>query len=60
MKRYNMTRIMDEKRISMKELSKRTGLHEKTLYRIRIGADTSTVTLGKIAEALECEVKELI
>lgn len=51
---------MANKCFSGKELSRRTGIAESTIARIRRGDSISTKTIGTIAKALDVDVTEII
>lgn len=52
--------ILLERGISARELAQLADVGEATMYRILGGAAFNSVTLGKIAEALECNPVDLI
>lgn len=52
--------ILLERGISARELAQLADVGEATMYRILNGAAFSSVTLGKIAEALECNPVDLL
>lgn len=43
-----------------KELSKKSGIRQETITRMKSGANVSPITIGKIAKALGVRVEELI
>ena len=46
--------------MNFSELSKKSGISQFTISRIKSGAETTPATVGKIAKALNVNVKELI
>lgn len=58
-KRFNL--ILANKVLSVKELSKLSGVNEVTLCRIKNGSQAARPqTLGKIAKALQCTVEDFV
>lgn len=57
----NLTRIMQEKRITYRRLSELSGLAGETINRIRGGRiyDCKLSTLDAVAKALEVKIKDL-
>ncbi|MFL5624416.1 MAG: helix-turn-helix domain-containing protein [Ktedonobacteraceae bacterium] len=60
--RLRIKEIAEEKGISIAKLARKADLDYKTVYRIANNpyAEISTFTLGRLAEALEVSVKELV
>ena len=60
--RLRIKEIAAEKGISIAKLARKADLDYKTVYRIANNpyAEISTFTLGRLAEALEVSVKELV
>jgi DNA-binding Xre family transcriptional regulator len=60
--RLRIKEVAEEKGISIAKLARRADLDYKTVHRIASDpyAEISTITLGRIAEALGVSVKELV
>jgi DNA-binding Xre family transcriptional regulator len=60
--RLRIKEVAEEKGISIAKLARKADLDYKTVYRIANNpyAEISTFTLGRLAEALEVSVKELV
>ncbi len=60
--RLRIKEIAEEKGISIAKLARKADLDYKTVYRVANNpyAEISTFTLGRLAEALEVSVKELV
>ncbi len=53
--------LMAEKCIEIRELSKKTGITESTISRIKNGKQNAKpVTIGKLAKGLEVQITELL
>lgn len=53
--------LMAEKCIEIRELSKKTGVTESTISRIKNGKQNAKpVTIGKIAKGLDVQITELL
>ncbi len=53
-------RLMFDKRMKQVELIKRSGISKPTIIRLMNGEAFDSVTLGKLANALECSPVDLI
>ena len=60
--RLKVKEVAKEKGMSIAKLARKADLDYKTVYRIAHDpyAEISTVTLGRLAEALEVSVKDLV
>ena len=60
--RLRIKEVAEEKGISIAKLARKADLDSKTVYRIANDpyAEISTITLGRLAEALEVSVKDLV
>jgi DNA-binding Xre family transcriptional regulator len=62
MLRLRVKEIVEEKGISIAKLARKADLDNRTVYRIVHDpfAEITTVTLGRLAQALEVSVKDLV
>ena len=60
--KFNLKKVMKEKKITLKELSNNTGLSINTLSLLSTGKSKGIQfdTLEKIVQTLDCNVKDLI
>ncbi len=58
---YRVKKIRLEKRMSQDELCKRAGVSRQTISDLESGREvnTTTATLGKIADALDCSIADI-
>lgn len=52
--------MLAEKDMSLRDLSQACGIGEATIYRVVNGGTFQSVTLGRLAEALQCSPVDLI
>ena len=59
---YRVKKIRLEKRMSQDELCKRAGVSRQTISDLESGREvnTTTATLGKIADALDCSIADIL
>src|SRR5690625_6867108 len=62
MTHYKLDKIMEERKVSLNQLVKKTGLSDETIRKVKNKpfANAEIRTLRIIAEALGCNVKDLI
>lgn len=62
MTHYKLDKIMEERKVSLNRLVKKTGLSDETIRKVKNEpfANAEIRTLRIIAEALGCNVKDLI
>mgnify|MGYP001117716922 CR=1 FL=1 len=58
--RQKLMLLMASKSFSLLELSKNSGISATTICRMQRGNNCKPATIGKIAKALDCDVKELL
>ncbi len=58
----NLSKIMGEKRINMRELHRNTGLSTNTIFRLYHNktSNINFITLAKLCKALDCSVSDIL